>query len=75
MIRPTFDELKAIARGAVEAVELANPGYAVIVIVQEPLAGIPSTRFRTALQSNVAADEGSELCREMGSLWERCGAL
>lgn len=73
MSRPTFDELTAIARGAVDAVVLANPGLAVIVILQESVDELESDveKWRTVAQSNVSDGSGAAICREMGVVWER----
>ena len=73
--RPTFDELAAIARGAVDAVELEHPGFIVVVIVQEPSEGLAGIRARTAAQGNVTDGDGAAICRETGALWERTRTL
>jgi hypothetical protein len=72
--RPTFDELRMLARGAVEAVELANPGFGVIVILQEPVDPA-NERHRTVAQSNVADQQGAELCEELGRAWAMGGTF
>jgi len=73
MTRPTFEALTAIARGAVDAVALANPGLAVIVIIQEPADELETDveKWRTVAQSNVSDGSGAAICREMGVVWER----
>jgi len=69
-VKRTFDELTAIARGAVEAVSKVDAELVVIVVVSEN-GTRPGQRGRFAAESNVRrGSDVARVCRDVAKAME-----